>query len=142
MKVGRRSAAPRAGGASKAAFAFGKPRQSPYLDDVAARMERNFKMDLRSSLVRMLKQLLEDMHALQQLGAGYYSCIPIAKRYNKLMEQAQSLFPGAEGLAGTFEKIEEADPKDPSEKMKVVQGIRIEIGQLITLLESMREEDT
>ena len=98
-------------------------------------------MDLRDSLVRMLRQLLQDMQVLQQQGAGYYSCIPVAKRYNKLMLQARDLFPGTTGLMSTFDEIEEADPKDPGEKMKVMQGIRIEIGQLITLLETTREEN-
>ena len=88
----------------------------------------------------MLKQLLNDMQMLTQQGAGYYSCAPFAKRYNKLLGQAKTLFPGAAGLIGTFESMEEADPKDPSMKIKVVQGIRIEISQLISLLESLPGE--
>jgi hypothetical protein len=83
----------------------------------------------------MLKQLLEDMLALQQLGAGYYSCVPLARRYNKLLGQARALSQNG-GLVTTFDDLEEDDPKDPADKMKVVQGIRIEIGQLIALLES------
>ena len=97
-------------------------------------------MNLRESLIRMLNQLLDDMMVLHQQGAGYYSCIPIVRRYNKLLGQARALFPGMEGLIGTFEEHPEADPKDPSEKMKIVQAIRIEINQLTTLLESTREE--
>lgn len=99
-------------------------------------------MDLRESLVRMLRQLLQDMHAIQQQGAGYYSCIPIAKRYNKLLEQARALCSEENTLIATFEDLQEEDPKDPSEKMKVVQGIRIEIGQLISLLEENPEPET
>ena len=98
-------------------------------------------MDVREALIRMLRQLLNDMQMLQQQGAGYYSCTPIAKRYNKLLEQGQALFPGGRGLISTFEAAPEADPKDPSEKIKVVQGIRIEIGQLISLLENAPAAD-
>ncbi len=93
-------------------------------------------LDVRNSLIRMLKQLIEDMMVIQQQGAGYYSCIPLVKRYNKLLGQSVSLFPGGNGLIATFEKLEESDPKDPADKMKVVQAIRIEIGQLLALLES------
>jgi hypothetical protein len=94
-------------------------------------------MHERKILIKMLKQLLEETHALQQTGAGYYSCKPVAARYNKLLGQAQSDFPNPDGVINTFESIEAEDPKDPSEKMKVVQWIRIEIGQLISLLESI-----
>ena len=92
-------------------------------------------MDLRETLIRMLRQLLVDMQNLQQLGSGYYTCTPIARRYNKLLEQARTLFPAGEGVIVTFEPIPEADPKDPADKAKTVQGIRIEISQLISLLE-------
>jgi hypothetical protein len=94
-------------------------------------------MEIKQSLINMLKQLHNDMMVIQQQGAGYYSCIPLAQRYNKLLNQAKNLFPGGEGLIGTFDKIAESDPKDPGEKMKVVQGIKVEIGQLITLLEAL-----
>lgn len=94
-------------------------------------------MHERKILIKMLKQLLEETHALQQTGAGYYSCKPVAARYNKLLEQAQRDFPNPDGVINTFEPIEAQDPKDPSEKMKVVQWIRIEIGQLISLLDSI-----
>lgn len=93
-------------------------------------------MDVRESLIRMLKQLSVDTQQLQQLGAGYYSCIPLVTRYNKLLKQARTLFMDTPGLMDTFEEMEEEDPKNPSDKYKVVQGIRIEIGQLISLLES------
>lgn len=94
-------------------------------------------MDIRMSLVPMLKQLLEDMAVLHQQGAGYYSCIPIISRYNKLLDQAQPLFPEQDGIIGTFDSQEETDPNDPADKMKVLQGIRIEVGQLMSLLESL-----
>ncbi len=98
-------------------------------------------MDVRESLIRMLKQLLQEMQATQQQGAGYYSCIPFARRYNKLLDQARSLFSETDGLMSTFDQIVENDPKDPGDKLKVVQGIRVEIGQLISLLESAREAE-
>ena len=56
-------------------------------------------------------------------GAGYYSCIPIAKRYNKLLEQARGLFGPGDGLMSTFEEAPLEDSKDPADKMKVIQGI-------------------
>ncbi len=98
-------------------------------------------MNLHESLIRMLKQLLTDMQVIQQQGAGYYSCIPITKRYNKLLAQARSVCKEGGSLMETFEELPEIDPKDPADKMKTVQGIRIEIGQLISLLESLSEGD-
>jgi len=97
-------------------------------------------MDLRQSLVRMINQMLQDMQVIQHQGSGYYSCTPFASRYNKLLEQARRLYPEGNTLLGTFEEMPDAEPKDPSDKMKVLQGIRIECGQLIALLESTREE--
>ena len=41
----------------------------------------------------------------------------------------------------TFEDQEEVDPKDPADKYKVIQAIRIEINQLITLLKASLQED-
>ncbi|MDZ4858879.1 MAG: hypothetical protein SGI88_07825 [Candidatus Hydrogenedentes bacterium] len=93
-------------------------------------------MDNRSSLIKMLKQLIDDMLVIQQQGAGYYSCTPLARRYNKLLAQGRLLFDSNDGLMGTFESVDETDPKDPADKMKVVQAIRVEIGQLLALLES------
>ena len=97
-------------------------------------------MDLRASLVRMIGQLLQDMSTIQPTGSGYYSCTPFARRYNKLLEQSRRLHAPNDALISTFEDIPEADPKDPSDKMKILQSIRIECGQLIALLESSREE--
>ena len=99
-------------------------------------------MDLRQSLIRMIRQLLEDMHIIQNQGAGYYTCTPFARRYNKLLIQARTLFLADNTLIDTFEEMPELDPKDPSDKMKVIQSIRIESGQLIALLESAQEDAT
>ena len=95
----------------------------------------------REPLIQMLRQLQTDMQTLHQAGAGYYSCIPFARRYNKLLGQAKTLFGGEETLMSTFDVLEERDPKDPSEKSQVLQGIRVETGQLITLLEATRPKE-
>ena len=94
-------------------------------------------MDTRSALVHMLRQLFEDTQMLHQQGAGYYSCTPIARRYNKLLDQAGTLFAGERGLIDTFDRVVEVDPHDPADKMVVLQGIRIEMGQLISLLDAL-----
>ena len=93
-------------------------------------------MDVRHSLILMLNQLLQEMDITQHQGAGYYTCIPFADRYNKLLAQARGLFPDSDGLMSTFDDVVGEDPKDPADKMKVVQKIHVEIGQLISLLES------
>lgn len=98
-------------------------------------------MDTREPLIKMLRQLLEDMMVLYQQGAGYYSCIPIIRRYNKLLATAKPLFPDNNALIETFEPIAEKDPNDPADKMTIIQGIRVEIGQLVTLLESKGEAE-
>ena len=97
-------------------------------------------MNTRVVLIQMLNQLLQDMMVLHQQGAGYYSCSPIINRYNKLLEQAAKLAPKAGGLFATFEPLKDEDPKDPADKMIVIQAIRVEIGQLVTLLEALTEE--
>lgn len=99
-------------------------------------------MDLQQSLVRMIRQFLQDMQVIQHQGSGYYTCTPFAQRYNKLLAQARTLFPEGHNLIGTFDNLPEADPKDPSDKMKVLQAIRVESGQLIALLEAENEEKT
>lgn len=90
-------------------------------------------------LVQMLRQLLKDMEIVTSQGSGYYTCTPFAQRYNKLMRQSRTLFPDAAGLMGTFAEIDENDPKDPSDKLKVLLGVRIEVSQLITLLEAAQQ---
>ena len=92
----------------------------------------------------MLHQLLREMDVVQSQGAGYYTCSPFACRFNKLVAQAARLFDGKNDLMDTFEKLDESDPKDPGDKSKVLLAIRIEIGQLIALLEATeptREEN-
>lgn len=93
-------------------------------------------MSERDVLIKMLHQLTEDMTSLSNQGAGYYTCKPFARRFNKLLETAKAMFAESRNLLDTFDDMEEADPKDPSEKAKTLQGIRVETGQLITLLEA------
>jgi hypothetical protein len=90
----------------------------------------------------MLQQLLEDMQVIQQQGAGYYSCIPLIRRYNKLLGQARTLVSNDNQLIDTFDALVEEDPKDPADKIKIVQAIRIEIGQLMALLKAAEEGET
>jgi hypothetical protein len=93
--------------------------------------------DMRTSLITMLHQLRNEMDVVQSQGAGYYTCTPFARRFNKLVGQAAKLLENEPGLIETFESLDESDPKDPGDKLKVLLGIRIEIGQLIALLESL-----
>ena len=97
-------------------------------------------MDKRTAIIPMLERLLEDTQVLHQQGAGYYSCTPIIHRYNKLLDQSRTLFQGKDNLISTFEDQPEQDPNDPADKMKVLQGIRIEVGQLISLLGSLGKD--
>ena len=97
-------------------------------------------MDMRESLLHMLQSLLKEMDYVQSQGAGYYTCSPFARRYNKLLSQSAALLGEDNGLITTFEALDEKDPKDPGDKSKMLLGIRIEIGQLIALLESTKPD--
>ena len=97
-------------------------------------------MDKRELIIHMLRQLDEQTRSIQQVGAGYYSCVPFARRFNKLLSEARTLFETSDGLMGTFEDIAEFDPKDPADKMKIIQGIRVEINQLIALLDVVEKD--
>ncbi|MCC6142268.1 MAG: hypothetical protein IT368_00530 [Candidatus Hydrogenedentes bacterium] len=96
-------------------------------------------VDPRKPLLEMLRQLLREIEIYTSQGAGYYTCIPFARRYNKLLAQAQKLFADEHGIIDTFDTAPESDPKDPGEKGKYLIGIRVDIGQLITFLEATRE---
>ena len=91
-------------------------------------------------LIEMLRQLLVEMQTLPQLGSGYFACLPIIQRYNKLLSQARTLFPGGQGPIATFDDAAEVEPKDPSDKMKTILAIRLETGQLISLLQATRDD--
>ena len=96
--------------------------------------------EMHDSLLNMLRGLLKEMDYVQSQGAGYYSCSPFAKRFNKLAAEAARCLGEGNALMQTFEALEETDPKDTAEKSKRLLGIRIEIGQLIALLESTRPQ--
>ncbi len=92
------------------------------------------------TMEHMLRDLLKEMDYVQSQGAGYFTCAPFAKRFNKLLTQGKSLFKEDNLLIATFEHIEEIDPKDPSDKSKRLLEIRIEITQLISFLETVQED--
>jgi hypothetical protein len=92
-------------------------------------------MDSHAILLHMLRQLLKEMEIVSSQGAGYYTCVPFARRFNKLLEQARAIHDESSTLMDTFQAIEESDPKDPSDKSNVLLGIRVEISQLIAYLE-------
>jgi hypothetical protein len=96
-------------------------------------------VDPRTPMLEMLRQLLREIEIYTSQGAGYYTCIPFARRYNKLLTHAQKLFADEHGMIDTFEPVPENDPKDPGDKAKFLVGIRVDISQLITFLESTRE---
>lgn len=99
-------------------------------------------MSEQKSMVLMLGQLLKEMDIVQSQGAGYYTCTPFAKRFNRLLGRTREVLVSENGLLATFEALNENDPKDPADKLKSLLEIRIEVGQLITLLESATEEET
>jgi len=89
-------------------------------------------------LVKMLHQLLREMEIVTAQGAGYYTCVPFAQRYNKLLSEGQRIR-GDWGIMKTFEPLPTNDPKDPADKSKVLLEIRIEISQLIAVLDTQEE---
>lgn len=98
-------------------------------------------MDSHAILLHMLQQLLKEMEIVSSQGAGYYTCVPFARRFNKLLEQARTMHDESSTLMSTFQEIEESDPKDPSDKSNVLLGIRVEISQLIAYLECLDSGD-
>ena len=94
--------------------------------------------DTCQTLLHMLRQLLKEMEIVSSQGSGYYTCVPFASRFNKLLALARTL-PGLDAaILGTFSPLQECDPKDPADKSRVLLGIRVEISQLIALLDSGR----
>lgn len=92
------------------------------------------------TMEHMLRDLLKEMDYVQSQGAGYFTCAPFAKRFNKLLSQGKTLLENGNLLITTFDPIEESDPKDPSDKSKKLLEIRIEITQLISFLETIKED--
>jgi hypothetical protein len=98
-------------------------------------------MNEHATMIHMLRQLLKDMELVTSQGSGYYTCVPFARRFNKLLDVARRLFPADGGcVITTFDDMQELEPKDPGEKLKVLLGLRIEISQLIALLECAQKE--
>ncbi len=96
-------------------------------------------MNQNAILLHMLRQLLKEMEIVSSQGAGYYTCVPFARRYNKMLEQARAMHDENSALLNTFQELEESDPKDPSDKSNVLLGIRVEVSQLIAYLECLDE---
>lgn len=95
-------------------------------------------LDERKTLLSMASTFRTDIQDIQQKGAGYYSCGPFVNRYNKLLEKAHELFDEAQTvLLDSFEEVEDNVSVDPSDKMKVTQHVLIELGQLISFMESV-----
>lgn len=99
-------------------------------------------MTPRMTLIQLLKALLKEMDVVQSQGAGYYTCIPFARRFNKLLNQGLKLYGDSNPILESFDRMDETDPKDPAEKSKRLLEIRIEITQLISLLESTDDTPT
>lgn len=89
----------------------------------------------------MLKMLLGDLRDLEHRGAGYYSVVPYADRYNKLLSQVRAIYPEDAGLLGTFEEMKPPSSSDPAAKVKAVEQLIVEIGQLIAFIEASFEEE-
>ena len=92
------------------------------------------------TLHRMLKMLLRDLRDLEHRGAGYYSVVPYADRYNKLLGQIRGIYPEDTDLLGTFEQMKPPSSSDPAIKVKAVEQLIVEIGQLIAFIEASFEE--
>jgi len=93
-------------------------------------------------MIAMLKQLMKEMELVYSTGSGYYTCVPFAKRFNKLLSQAPAVLGDDNTMLATFEPLLESDPKDPADKSKVLLEVRVEASQLITLLESVEEKSS
>ena len=96
-------------------------------------------MDEKKVLLRMVKTLITDLQNIQQRGAGYYSASPFVQRYNRLLETAKQIFKEDTILLNTFASIEDINPVDPADKMKVTQKVMIESGQLVAYIEACLE---
>jgi hypothetical protein len=97
-------------------------------------------MDKKKVLLKMLRALATDLQNIQQRGAGYYNATPFVDRYNRLLEKAKVIFKEEDDiLIATFSNLEDTSSVDPSDKMKVIQKVIIEIGQLIAYIEASLE---
>jgi hypothetical protein len=95
-------------------------------------------LEEKKTLLSMARVFRTDIQDIQQRGAGYYSCGPFVSRYNKLLAKARELFaPNESVILQSFELVEDTRSVDPADKMKVTQGVLIELGQLIAFMESV-----
>jgi hypothetical protein len=92
------------------------------------------------TLHRMLQMLLGDLRDLEHRGAGYYSVVPYADRYNKLLNQVRTIYPDDADLLATFEEMKPPSSSDPAIKVKAVEQLIVEIGQLIAFIEASFDE--
>jgi hypothetical protein len=99
-------------------------------------------MKEKEVLLKMLRQLLDDLQNVQQKGTGYYTCEPFVSRYNKILEFAQNAFRKDSSLLETFVPVGNTDSVDPLDKMKVMQKVMIEGDQLMVVLASTKEAPT
>ncbi|RJP68223.1 MAG: hypothetical protein C4532_13170 [Candidatus Abyssobacteria bacterium SURF_17] len=96
------------------------------------------QMREKKTLLSMTRAFRVDIQDIQQKGAGYYSCGPFVTRYNKLLTKARELFSDEQtALLNSFDEIADTKSVDPADKMKVTQHVLIELGQLITYMESV-----
>lgn len=95
-------------------------------------------MSERETLIKMLQDLRREMELVTAQGAGYFTCAPFARRYNKLLGESKRLL-AHNMILKTFEDLPTNDPNDPADKSKLLLEVKIEIGQLISLLESTAE---
>jgi hypothetical protein len=97
-----------------------------------------FALEEKKTLLLMARTLKIDTQDIQQRGAGYYSCGPFVTRYNKLLAKARQLYAQDQTvLLDSFEELEDTKSVDPADKMKVAQRVLIELGQLISFMESV-----
>ncbi len=95
----------------------------------------------KKTLHKMLKMLLRDLRDLEHRGAGYYSAVPYAERYNKLLGQIRASYPDDAELLGTFEDMVPESSTDSAAKAKAVERLIVEIGQLMAFIEASFEEE-
>ena len=97
-------------------------------------------MEEKKILLRMIQALVGDMQNIQQRGAGYYTSTPFVERYNQLLEKAKTIFSKESLLLDTFNPLEDTKSVDPADKMKVIQKVIIEAGQLIAYIKAALEK--
>jgi len=94
----------------------------------------------RRVLLKLLQQILDNLQAISQRGAGYYTVTPHIEKYNKLLAKARELFPN-NALMDTFDPIEDRRYTDPSDKEKQSQRVILEVSQLIAFVQAVMQEE-